>query len=152
MTQGRVALVDADNYEWLSQWKWCYRQGYAVRSVKRKGRNQTILMHRQIAAARPEEDVDHRNGNGLDNRCRNLRFCDQGLNNRNNSVRKDCQSGYKGVGLTDSGSYRMRIWNGTKEVTLYFKTARQAAMAYDIWAKELFGDFARLNFPEGIHG
>ena len=85
LTQGKYAIVDADNYEWLMQWKWSYRDGYAKRSVHipmaaglRK--QVPITMHGVILPPCNGLVPDHINGNGLDNRRENLRLATQQQN------------------------------------------------------------------------
>lgn len=86
LTQGKFALVDDADYEWLSKWKWHAhkdRNGklwYAERS----DRNRTpriVKMHREILRTRKSLVVDHRNCNGLDNRRINIHNCTVKENN-----------------------------------------------------------------------
>jgi dTMP kinase len=77
LTQGKVALVDDDDFEELNQFKWHVKKDhnrafYAARVTPRPNRR-LIFMHRQILKDIPEGmEVDHVNGNGLDNRRSNL--------------------------------------------------------------------------------
>ena len=80
LTRGKFALVDDEDYEWLSQWKWyCSTTGYAVRGCK----NRILYMHREIAKTKPGMLTDHINRNKLDNRKENLRFCSHRENMKN---------------------------------------------------------------------
>jgi hypothetical protein len=150
LTRGMVAIVDEEDFAWLSQWKWhALAEGYAARH--RMGA--TILMHRVVADAVPGFNVDHINGNPADNRRRNLRLCTQAENVRNTRRRADNTTGFKGVSLHDSGLYRARLHSeGRGKLVGYFKTPEEAARAYDIAAAKLYGDFARLNFPAELRG
>ena len=95
LTQGKVALVDDGDFEWLSQWKWTYKNGgYAYRSIGSKGH---IFLHRAIMKSPKNLEIDHINGNGLDNRRSNLRFATHKQNIRNQQKQKNRTSKYKGV-------------------------------------------------------
>lgn len=78
LTQNRFAIVDDEDYEWLSQWNWYAQFGhgiyYAVRNDYTNGHKQ-IRMHREIMGRTTGKFIDHRNGNGLDNHKENLRAC-----------------------------------------------------------------------------
>lgn len=98
LTRGKFALVDDADYEWLSQWKWhCLLQGYAARRRKvSEGGRELILMHRQITGAIDGFEVDHINGNKLDNRRRNLRnvtCCQNGWNRSKSNYNTSGQTG-----------------------------------------------------------
>src|SRR4030067_2579990 len=85
LSRGMVTLVDDLDYEWLSQWKWYAARGgatfYAGRSLPRSAEGRgAVWMHRLILSVPPGIDVDHRNGNGLDNRRINLRSCNRSQN------------------------------------------------------------------------
>jgi hypothetical protein len=146
LTRGMVAIVDDADYDFLNQWKWCsFKAGGKWYAFRGPG----ILMHRLITGAPKEKDVDHRNGNGLDNRRKNLRVCSESQNAFNKNKYKNNTSGFKGV------ERRVNRWQATIRANnkrYYigsFPTAEDAALAYDRAARELHGSFARLNFPEG---
>jgi hypothetical protein len=93
--------------------------------------------------------VDHRNGNGLDNRRENLRACNHSQNARNAKKVATATSKYKGV-VNRWGSFYAAIWDGEKQIYLgAFKSEISAALAYDVCAERLFGEFCRLNFEAG---
>lgn len=92
LTKGKVALVDHEDYEYLSQWKWYFNGGYAVRGCPKR-----ILMHRLIAKTPDGFDTDHINRNKLDNRKANLRVVSRSQNLLNVNPRKDNKSGYVGI-------------------------------------------------------
>lgn len=152
LTQGQVALVDDEDFEWLSQWKWSAgRQGKdrwrAVRGEGPRGKCKLILMARQIMDAQPGKEVDHRNRNPLDNQRRNLRIAtraEQCLNRRANVAGA---SKYKGVHI-QTGTTKWRVAFREKYIGL-FESEVEAAKAYDRAALKFNPDFARLNFPVG---
>jgi hypothetical protein len=146
LTQGKFALVDDEDFEWLSQWRWHFdHKGYAIRDTQ----EHTIYMHRLIANIPEGLFTDHINGNGLDNRRKNLRPCNTAQNSANQRIRKDNTSGYKGV----TWDTERKIWAaqchtvGRKHIFLgRFENIEDAARAYDKKAIELHGEFARTNF------
>jgi hypothetical protein len=86
LTKGKTAIVDDEDFDRLSQYKWQFAViGYARRTVYVKGKKgrQTLYMHRDILATPSDMFTDHINGNRLDNRKENLRVCTQAENNRN---------------------------------------------------------------------
>lgn len=153
LTRGKVALVDDEDYEWLNQYKWSanYIGGkfYAVRSGPRP-QKETIYLHRVVMGTPKGMDVDHINGDGLDNRRSNLRLSTHTENLQNQRKRPNNTSGFKGVSWKkQDGKWRARITVNGKAVALgHFDDLEEAALAYDKAAIEHFGEFARLNFPE----
>lgn len=155
LTQGKVALVDDEDFEVLNKYKWhAYKSGnlyYAGRGVYENGKVYSVKMHRQILGlTNPKIHCDHKNGNGLDNSRNNLRQCTHAQNQRNVSARACNRSGFKGVSWhsrDERWEVRIRI-AGEKKHIGYFKSVLDAANAYDIAAKKYHGEFAKLNFPE----
>src|SRR5208282_1349052 len=102
INSGKVALVDDADYELVSCFKWravrvTGGREYAETRLERGGSGPAReFMHRLIMEAGPSEQVDHRNGDGLDNRRQNLRSTTHALNQANRRVVLS-QSGYKGV-------------------------------------------------------
>jgi len=154
LTQGKVALVDDEDYEYLNQWKWCAHRSrktyYATRHIK--GDNgKMISIHRVIMDTPIGMEVDHLDGNGLNNQRHNLRNCTFGENRRNRKLNKNNKTGYKGVIYTrhpnDCHVYiQARIKIDNKIVILgHFKTEIAAALAYNKAALQYHGKFARLN-------
>lgn len=146
LTQGKIALVDDEDYERVSAFKWYahknYRTFYALRHTPWKdGARQVIRMHSFIMGI---PYVDHVNCDGLDNRKKNLRSADSRQSSQNRRKELNSCSRFKGVSW-DKKHWRARI-KGTISLG-NFDSEEAAARAYDEAAKKLFGEFARLNFP-----
>jgi len=157
LTQGKFALVDPEDYQELSKYKWFAirspRGFYAARSVgsnRRKTGQQTIRMHQVILKPPEGKFIDHINHNGLDNRRSNLRICTLQQNIWNmRKQRGNCASQYKGVTWRkDIGKWQARITcNGELLSIGLFDDEKAAAAAYDKKAKELFREYAAPNLP-----
>ena len=152
LTQGKYALVDDEDYEYLNQWKWstdkfgntfCARRG--IWNKKTKSIHQ-LRMHRLITKAPTGKDVDHINGNGLDNQRKNLRVCNHKDNSRSCRIPKNNTSGYKGVhwhkkhkkwtvGITVN---KKRVWIGQ------YSNIKDAIQSYIQASKKYFGEFSRI--------
>ncbi len=154
LTQGKYAIVDDSDYEWLSHWKWHTFKGhkthYAVRQTGLRPQK-SILMHRLISNPPNGLEPDHINHNGLDNRRANLRLCTRTQNLQNARARQGGTSRYKGVSWDKWGKlkkqWRADIQINKKRIHLgYFENEIEAAQKYDQKAKELFGEFAYTNF------
>jgi GTP-binding protein HflX len=147
---GKSAIVDAADFEWLNRHKWRTTggtKGYVQCRIATK----SVYMHRLIMNPPPGMVVDHINGNVWDNRRRNLRVCTRAQNSMNARGRAGT-SIFKGV-FWES---RTRKWTA---VIVYGGKARrlgsfvdeaEAARAYDRKARQLFGKYAYLNFPEEV--
>ena len=148
LTQGRVALVDDADFERVNQFKWYAHtpnnvQWYARRAVSQKP-TKIVLMHRLILSAPNDMLIDHRNGDGLDNRRQNLRLVTRSENAQNQrQVKKTAH--LKGT-YNCSGRWRSQIKLLGQPIHLgYFKTEQEAANAYDEAAIKYFGSFACTN-------
>lgn len=152
LTQGKFAIVDAEDYDRLAQHKWCAVRSKDTFYAQRWSNGKSVSMHRVIMRAPKGLICDHKNHNGLDNRKGNLRLCTNAQNQYNKRPKKDCSSKYKGVILRrDYKRWRAKIGFKRKRVNLGdFTDEIKAAVAYDDKAIELFGEFAYLNFPERI--
>lgn len=151
LTQGKVTLVDDEDYDWLNQFKWYvirpYKIYYAQRHLKRKeNQRQHQYMHRLIMNAQLGQAIDHVNCDGLDNRKVNLRFATPSQNN-GNWYKYAGSSVYKGVyWYKQTHKWRANINKDRRHLHLgYFDDEREAARAYDKAALELYGEYARLN-------
>jgi hypothetical protein len=150
--RGKVALVDDEDFDHLNAFRWNAGGGYA-RRLDWNGVGQklnAILMHRVVMDARPGQEVDHINGNGLDNRKANLRLCSHLQNSRNRKKQvltqgRRSSSAYKGVYRRSSGKWAASIRIDQRQVYLgTFATEVDAAVAYAKAAREHHGDFARV--------
>jgi hypothetical protein len=142
-------LVDKDDLAELSRYKWHRVNAYAYRSKKSKGKQTNTLMHRQIMDAPKGVQVDHINGNGLDNRRSNLRLASQSGQSANSTSQRTSTSRYKGVSWHSKRDlWRATIRFGGKSRHLAYGTdQRSLAKVYDTAAIAAFGEFACLNFP-----
>lgn len=157
LTQGKYTLVDDEDYEFLITKKWHFRkgkgvEGYAIHSLHISGSGKErvqikLRMHRILAGATDEREVDHINGNTLDNRKVNLRLVTSQQNKMNQSVRRS-KSGFKGVYFDASrNKWRAKINLSGKQIHLgQYVTKEEAAKAYDKGALEYFGEYAKLNY------
>ena len=154
LTQGRVALIDPDDAARVLAFKWCAQRTskgqryYAVASIGARVRRERIHMHRLVANAPDGWEVDHINGDGLDDRKANLRIATRAENCRNRrGLVRGKSSQFKGV------CYRpeKRRWiasifvDGKSKHLGSFKIEQEAAKAYDDAAIEAFGEFACTN-------
>ena len=151
-------LIDDEDLEEIKKRKWYLLKSNTARtnyiySPDRKGKVQrTLFLHRLITGASKGYDVDHINGNGLDNRKENLRVCTRSQNKMNiikNSNK--ISSKYKGVYPIGENEKRKQGWRAAitldgkmKTIGRYY-TEKEAALAYNAYAKEIFGEFAKIN-------
>ncbi len=155
LTQGKVAIVDDEDHFWLSMWVWCcHNGGYAVRNERCSKIRKIVLMHRVILERKLGhsnfEQVDHKDGDRLNNRKANLRVATNAQNMRNRGKNVNNTSGYKGVTwFKRDKNWTASIWvNGVRIHLGYFNCKIEAAKAYDIAAKKYHREFAVLNFPK----
>jgi hypothetical protein len=150
LTQGEVARVSDHRFDYLKQYRWFpKREGNTIYARRQEG-NKTIFMHCEIMNASDDVEVDHWDGDGLNNVDENLRVCTGSQNQANRKLNSNSTSGFKGVSLTGNSyknRYKAEIRVSGKKIYLgSFETKEDAARAYDTAAKELFGEFARTNF------
>jgi hypothetical protein len=156
LTQGKVALVDDEDYEQIAIFKWCaYRPKrsktfYACRGIVRDGKRTTEQMHRKIVDAKVGEKVDHKDQDGLNNTKNNIRRATNAQNLMNRGKQANNRSGYKGVfpSHPDEKAWIARIKVNRRAIHLgTFLTREEAAHAYDLGAIKHHGKFANLNYP-----
>lgn len=148
-------LVDPEDKELLNGSNWFIGvNGYVVRNCRKGDKKSQELLHRLIMKCESGEYVDHINLDRLDNRRSNLRKCSNQQNSWNSGLSKANRSGYKGVSWHKQCSkWTVRIKANGKHHSLGLHVNKvEAAKAYDNAAKEYFGEFARLNFPDGYPG
>lgn len=150
LSQNLSTQVDDEDYENLSLFKWSAHKSnnkiYAIRNAKINNKKVTIRMHAQIMSS---SYIDHIDENGLNNQKSNLRKASKSQNGSNVGKRqKPCSSKFKGVSWSkQKNKWQVRICIQYKETNLgLFENEIDAAKAYDAKAKELFGEFANLNF------
>lgn len=151
LTQGKVSIVDDEDFAEVSRMKWCLLKGPSgngyARCHKRGTRNGYIALHHFIMKSEQAScEIDHINGNSLDNRKSNLRFCSRSDNAKN---RKPWgRSQYMGVTLRENGKWLAKININGKQVHLgVFIEEADAALAFDKAAIKTGNSFYRLNFP-----
>jgi len=129
---------------------------YLINNNRKPITKKTLLMHRLIMDADENSFVDHIDGNGLNNKKENLRFATKSQNAQNKIRKNNSTSKYKGVHYASTEKNNLKKpWKAyiqnphiNKKIHLgFFLTEEEAAKAYDKKALELFGEFARLNFP-----
>jgi len=148
LTNGKICLVDDKDFDELSQFNWYETQcGYAKRHKRIEGKLTSIFMHRVVINAVKGQIVDHINRNPLDNRKENLRISDKSTNAMNRGKQKNSTSGYKCV-YHDKRNNTFDAYitaKGKRKFLGSYKTAIEAAKAYNEFAIKLHGEFANLN-------
>lgn len=151
LTQGKYALVDAEDWLDVSRFTWCAVKSrpnargelfYAVRS------DSGGYLHRYLMQAKDDEQVDHHDGDGLNCRRSNLRLTDKFGNSSNKLVISGKISGFKGVHSTPGGKWVVRYMrHGTEEYGGTFEDKEEAARVYDEIIRRYADKMATYNFP-----
>jgi hypothetical protein len=148
LTKGFFAKVDDEDYEKVSKLSWKYTGGYAAHNYQSNGIQHSVYMHRLIMNARKGQFVDHINHDPLDNRRSNLRICTHSQNHMNRTKLPGKSSRYKGVTWNKQvGKWKASIQAKGRYLFIgYFDKEIHAGVAYDMWAKSSYGEFANFNF------
>ncbi len=158
LEKGRFAFVDDEDYEKVASFKWYPASaGHAIAKKQKNNRVAHFSMHRIIMDAAPEDVVDHIDGNATNNTRANLRITDHKGNAANQRKQatwrgRPTTSKYKGVIKVETKKGKV-AWcasirrQGRGRNLGWFADETHAALAYDRAARELFGQYARLNFP-----
>ena len=156
--KGRVARVDDEDYEVVSQFKWYVKEDrrangyvagpYAATSVHENGTCRTVRMHTLLTGWR---EVDHKDHDGLNNQRSNLRDATRQQNSHNaRPWLGNAASRFKGVSWdSQAGKWKALIRvRGKYHYLGFYADEEQAARAYDAAAQDLFGEFAYVNLPQ----
>lgn len=151
LTQNKYTIVDDENYEELSKYRWYLNTfGYVRRwrpTIERQAKpgSREIFLHRHLIDVPKGYVIDHINGDKLDNRRCNLRVCTPHQNRMNRQSQKNNTSGYKGVFWNKQrNKWSAKINFNHKQIyTGYFDNKEDAAKAYERAARKYFGEFAR---------
>ena len=145
-TDGATATFSVSDYTW--RWKQGTSALYACAKVRTNKKQRCILAHRLLSQAPASLVVDHADRDTANNTLRNLRITTPTLNSANRIKRRSGKLPFKGL-EERNGLYQGRVtMNGKRIRSPWFATAEEAARWYDRHALKLFGEFARLNFPE----
>lgn len=162
LSQGLFSVVNNEDWERLSTFKWCATKNgtkwYAKRRAVVDGKQTSVYLHKEVLRIKDSTVlVDHKDGDGLNNRRRNLRISTKSANAWNSRPQAGSSSKYKGVSLTANVSASGRKWHsyakfdGRKVNLGYFYTEIEAAKAYDKAVRSRIGAGALLNaalFPQ----
>lgn len=152
LTQRQYAQVDDEDFEKLNSFKWCAWWNPRAKCfvpVRIKNRR-TIYLYRYLLNCPKGMEVDHIDGNPLNNQKSNLRICTHSQNNYNRGKNKTSSNKFKGVREHGAGFMARLKYQGQTKYLGTFETPEDAARAYDEEAIKVFGEFARLNFPPNL--
>jgi hypothetical protein len=143
------AVIDTEDYERCKQFKWklnrdLKKNDFRVASCK-GGYLGPFIMRKKLMS----KEVDHIDGNTLDNRKQNLQIITHRQNSLKRKMQKNNTSGYRGV-VQNKNKWISQIGSNGKYYHLgNFDTKEKAALVYNEKAKEFFGEFAVLNRIKG---
>ncbi len=148
LSQGKVALVDDEDYEYLNQFKWhVFNSRGILYARKQSNSRKEKFMHRMIMNTPDDLTCDHIDHNGLNNQKDNLRNCT--LNQNQYNRRANGRSKYIGVSIDKKGRINAQIKiNGEGVYLGGYKTEEQAARRYDAAALYFHGEYCNLNFKK----
>lgn len=156
LTQGKYALVDNEDYEYLSKFNWYAKFNgytwYAATNIPKtfESKRKNIKMHRMIMGDPKGMEIDHVNHDGLDNQKKNLKICTHAENMQNQKIlRKSNTIGLRGVYFdkrNQTKKWFAKIQRGGTQISLgTFYTKEEASEAYNKKSLELFGSSAIIN-------
>jgi hypothetical protein len=150
LTNGGFSVVSHEDYEKISASKWRREtDGYVALSSSAKRGSASVFMHRQILDC--HGPVDHADGDRTNNARENLRACTARQNSANRSRPKNNTSGFKGVTWHKQlNRWQVTVGRGKGQYVGVFRDRVEAALAYDNAAVARYGNFANLNFPNGV--
>ncbi len=144
-----VVMVDDADFDWLNKLSWHIHHSknicYARTGMKVDGKYRNVHMQRLIMGNPDGLEVDHIDGNGLNNQRCNLRTCTRSQNMANRR-KVECESGYKGVHRNGKKWKAKIVVNYVAHSLGTYELPEDAAKAYDQAARKHFGEFANTNF------
>ena len=162
INRGLFVIVDDADYEWLADFRWTALfhtsafvcKAYAVTTAPGnrtalRGHRRTALMHRMITGAPDGLEVDHINGEGLDNRRVNLRICTRAQNAACGSQRANARH-YRGVRKAGKKWAVSIVVDGRLQYFGRFSDPITAAQVADEIHRAQWGEFTRPNFPDEL--
>lgn len=149
LTQGFYTLVDDEDFASLSKTRWYVSETEKGKFYVKGGSRPQIYLHRFLMGSPKGKQIDHIDGDKLNNQKNNLRIVTHQQNQFNRMSRKNTSSIYKGLCLY-RGRWVVQSRLHNKNVVIgRFKDEKEAALAYDEFAIKNFGEYARTNF--GMH-
>lgn len=147
LTKGQFSIVDDEDYKTFSCFNWYAQKGNGGLYAARREKGKIVFLHRKIIKATEGYEVDHINGDTLDNQRNNLRIVTRRQNAQNSKKRKGSLSKYKGVTWNkERNKWQAQIKVDGKQLFLgHFRNEISAAKSYDKAAVKYFGDYARIN-------
>ena len=144
--KGKYAEVDDEDYLSLKNYRWHLVGGrYIARGIMTDGKQTRLYLHHAILGKKEGMDVDHINGNKLDNTRKNLRFVTHHQNTLNRKTPSNNTTGYRGVTYHKKDKkYQAAISKKGKTVYLgQFKTSKEASLIYNQ---------ARMEYTYSVYG
>ena len=149
LNKGQTAIIDDEDFEYLSQFKWhadFMKNTQSFRAVRNNwinGKNSHVKMHREIMGNPTGKQIDHINHNSLDNRKVNLRIVTGSQNQMNRKIQKNNTSGYPGISFhKPTNSWNPTIKVNNKVISLkYFKTLSDAIEVRRAAEEKYFGEY-----------
>jgi len=152
------AKVDDEDFEILNTHKWYYSSArgkmYTSRNIRINGKRKRLYMHTAILGKVASKEIDHRNGDTLDNQRCNLRHCTHAENSQNRKINANSTSGFKGVSWDNNNKkWKSRITHNGKLIHLgLFPCLTKAVKCYTEAAKKYHGNFSSNFNQENKNG